>query len=276
MEDKYLDKLNKLLEVVESLDLSSSPEEELNILNFLEGLNFLTLGFFKVVPHFERLTINKSLPDNSNETITELKYLKNPPPKYVKKYGRANLKNQSVLYATFNYPTALSENNPDVGDLVTISQWGLKIENTPLFVYPVFDYFNSSDYQLKALFNKEIEKHSEKLKDLFIVDSCFIAGCFCKYVEKGKEINYTLSAHIADKIFNKMYNGKIEAIIYPSVKDDADDSVNIALKPKVFNEKYKLLEVKESVVLSNDNGIIGLKEIKRTKYYDKKNIKWDT
>lgn len=274
MDVKYINQFSKLKNVIDSFDLSSSPGDEKYLLDFLNIINFLTFGFSKLVPQFERLTINKTLPDNNNETINEIRFLKNPPADCITKYNRANLKNQSVLYATFCLPTALNENNPNVGDLVTISNWGLKEENDSLLVYPVFDYFKTKNYQLKNEFDKAINNYSQNAKDLIIVDNCFIASCFSKYVEKGKEINYTLSAHIADKIFNKMYNGKIEAIIYPSVKDNADFSDNIALKPEIFNLKYKLLDIRESVVVSKRNGSIILKALKRTKEFDETIIKW--
>lgn len=274
MDRQFDASFQRLKNKIEKLDISLSPEDEKLILSQLNELNFLIHGYSRIIPSFERLTINKSLPDNDNSTINEIKFLKNPPEESVLKYNRANLKRQSVLYATFILPTTISEMNPDLNNLVTISKWKLKTENTPLIIYPVFDYFLSKNFQLKNEFEKAIEKYPQDLKDIIIYDGCFIAACFSKYVEKGKEINYTLSAHIADKIFNKMYNGQIEALIYPSVKD-VTKSDNIAIKPDTFNNKYKLEEVRESVVVSKSNDKVFLKQLKRTKEFDEKNILWE-
>ncbi len=140
-------------------------------------------------------------------------------------------------------------------------------------VYPVFDFFNTNNIQLKNEFNNSIKNYSQNLKEIIIIDNCLIASYFSKFVERGKEINYTLSAHIADKILNKMYNGKIEAIIYPSVKDRTR-SDNIALKPEIFNQKYHLLEVRESRVISKKEGRIFLKVIKTTTKFNTEYIRW--
>ena len=274
MDTNYLNGFRKLQEKIEKFDLSISPEDEDILLAQLMEVRLLTFGFSKIVPDFQRLTINKSLPENNNTTITEIKFLKNPPEKSVTKYNRANLKNQSVLYATFILPTALSENNPDLGDLVTISYWELIAENNPLIVYPVFDFYKTRNMQLKQEFAKAIKDYPEDLKDVIIIDNCLVASYFSKYVEKGKEINYTFSAHLADKIFNKIHNGKIEAIIYPSVKD-VTRTDNIVIKPNVFNSKYKLAEVRESLVISKKNGTILLHELNRTKKFEKEIIIWD-
>lgn len=273
MDADYLNVFRKLQEDIEKLDISSSPQDEEILVERLMELKLFFFGFSKIIPDFKRLTINKSLPNNDNSTITEIKFLKNPPPESVTKYNRANLKNQSILYATFLLPTALNENNPDLGDLVTVSYWELKKDNNPLVVYPVFDFFKTKSMQLKKEFIKGIKDYPEGLKDIAIIDSCLVASYFSKYVEKGKEINYTFSAHLADKIFNKIYNGQIEAIIYPSVKDITRTD-NIAIKPDIFNARYKLVEVRESVVASKGNGAILLQELKRTKDFDEKKIKW--
>jgi hypothetical protein len=273
MDNDYFNSFKKLQEDIEKIDISSSQQDEEILVNQLMDLKLFAFGFLKIVPSVQRLTINKSLPDNDNSTITEIKFLKNPPPESVTKYNRANLKNQSVLYATFLLPTALNENNPDLGDLVTFSYWELKKENNPLIVYPVFDFYKTKNMQLKQEFTKGIKNYPEDLKNVVILDNCLVASYFSKYVEKGKEINYTFSAHLADKIFNKIYNGQIEAIIYPSVKD-VTRTDNIAIKPDVFNAKYKLVEVRESSVVSKKNGSILLQELKRTKNFDERIIKW--
>jgi hypothetical protein len=275
MDSDFINSYKELIKEIKCFDISSTPEDEVGLLQSLNNFSFHMFGFSKIVPKLERLTINKTLPNNCNDTIKEIKYLKNPPKELVTKYNRANLKNQSILYATLHLPTALNENNPDIGDLVTISKWELIINDLPLIVYPAFDFNDSHDLQLKNEFYKAIKHYPEELRESIIIDNCVVASYFSKYVEKGKEINYTLSAHIADRIFKNVDNGnQIEAIIYPSVKDSTRTN-NLAIRPEIFNEKYKLMEVIESIVISKLNGSIFLKTIKRTTNFKNNLIKWN-
>jgi hypothetical protein len=254
----------KHLEDIDKVDITTSTIEENLIISDLKHFNPLCFAFNKVIPNIQRLTINRNLRDNNNETINELEFLKNPPKEVLHKYGRANLKYQSILYATFILPTLIKETNPDVGDLVTISKWKLKNEDTPLIVSPIIDYAKCNDYQLKNEFRNELQKYSTEWQKVIFQNYCLIARHFGKYVEKGKDINYIFSAHFADKIFHEIYDGKIEAIIYPSVQDSGTTS-NIAMKPDVFNAKYEIDEICESIVYSKDNHSLFLKSIKSTK-----------
>lgn len=273
MGTEFLKSFRLLEKQIRSFDLSKNAADEAHLLSLLDSLRFIAIPFTKIVPKIDRITVNKRLPDNSNETINEIKYLRNPPPQIINKYGRANLKNQSILYGTFILPTAILETNPDVDDLVTVSTWKLQKNDTPLTVYPVFDFFKTKDMQLKNIFNSVISKYPVDLQELIIMDSCLIACYFSKSVEVGKEINYTFSAHIADKILNEKFDGKIDAIIYPSVKDPSQ-SENIALKPEIFINKYELEKVIESRVISKNPKSVLLQEIKRTNTFDNFFLYW--
>lgn len=258
------------LEGIDKVDITTSSIEENLIISEIQLFKLLHFAFSKVIPEVHRLTINKKLSNNNNETITKLDDLKNPPDEIVKKlnrYGRANLKNQSVLYASFFLPTLIKETNPDVGDLVTISRWRLKNEDTPLFVSPIIDYAKCKDYQLLTEFEKAILQVPKEWRVMFFKHYCLTAKHFGKYVERGKDINYIFSAHLADKIFHEIYGGKVEAIIYPSVQDSGTTS-NIAIKPDVFNEKYEIEEITESVVYSNNGYSLFLNIIKSTQKVD--------
>lgn len=266
MED-FDESLKKLKQAIDSIDLTLLQYDENEIISTLKTLNPLCFAFSKVVPYFERLTINRSLPNNNNETIYDIQLLKNPPDECVNKYGRANLKKQSVLYATFILPTTIFEMKPKVGDIVTTSKWTLKKQDTTLVIYPVIDYPHSKNIQLTNEFTKALSRYPKDLKDIIIADNSLIAKYFSKYVEKGKDINYIFSAHFADRILNEFYGGKIDAIIYPSVQDPAS-SDNIAIKPEVFNEKYKISEICESIVDTYDGEALFLKKLKTTSIVD--------
>jgi hypothetical protein len=260
----------KFIEDIDKVDLCDTPFDENIIISELKLFNPLCFAFSKVVPFLQRLTINKNLQDNNNETITQLKLLKNPPLDVMKKldrYGRANLKDQSVLYASYIFPTLIKETKPEIGDLVTISKWKLKNDNTPLIVYPVIDYQNCNDSQLRSEFEYALLQQPKEWQEMIFKHYCLISRHFGKYVEKGKEINYIFSAHFADKIFHKIYDGKIEAIIYPSVQDSGISN-NIAIKPDIFNEKYEIDEISEEVVFSKGRQSQFLKSIKSTRKVD--------
>lgn len=254
----------KYLKDIDKVDITTSSIEENLIISELKHFKPLCFAFNKVIPNIQRLTINRNLRDNNNETINDIEFLKNPPKQILHKYGRANLKYQSVLYATFILPTLIKETNPDVGDLVTISKWKLKNEDTPLIVSPIIDYAKCNDYQLRTEFEKALLQEPAQWQKMIFMHYCIISKHFGKYVEKGKDINYIFSAHFADKIFHEIYGGKIEAIIYPSVQDSGTTS-NIAMKPDVFNAKYEIDEICESIVYSKDNHSLFLKSIKSTK-----------
>lgn len=258
------------LEDIDKIDLTTSSIEENLIISELQLFKLLHFDFNKVIPDLQRLTINKKLSNNNNKTITKLDDLKNPPDEIVKKlnrYGRANLRDQSVLYASFEFPTLIKETNPDVGDLVTISRWKLKNENTPLIVYPVIDYQNCNDSQLLKVFEYALLQQPKEWQVMFFQHYCLIAKHFGKHVKKGQHINYIFSAHFANKIFHEIQGGKIEAIIYPSVQDSGTTS-NIAIKPDVFNEKYEIEEISEKIVYSNNGYSLSLKSIKSTQKVD--------
>lgn len=109
-------------------------------------------------------------------------------------------------------------------------------------------------------------------KNALIIDSCLVASCFSKAIEKAKDINYVLSAFYANKILHEMHDGEIDAIIYPSLKDTTRVD-NIAIKPIIFNKLYKLSEVRISSFFKK-KGVISLKELKKTENFEDNNIIW--
>ncbi|PKQ60298.1 hypothetical protein BZG01_21130 [Labilibaculum manganireducens] len=264
MSSEFKIKTKELERRILQIDLSQNPENEEKLIQILECRKYAIIPFKKSLPRIERLTINRTLEDNNNTTINEIKHLKYPPKEKVNKPNRANFKGQSVLYATLHKPTALLENFPKVGDLVTTSVWELKdnVEDKEMLVYPVIDITDTKDIELLNVFTQYLSRFPKEYQECIIADSTLIASCFKRPVKKGQEINYTASAYFADKIFNDWYNQKIQAIVYPSVKDSTK-TPNIAIKPHVFDEKYKLVEVHESVIENINNGTLSMRRIKK-------------
>lgn len=216
--------------------------------------NIMGEGFF---PLIERITINKKVV-NKNIRIDEVNKLKYPPAEYVKSYGRANLKNQSIFYGTFDFMTAVMEMKPGEGDLITISQWKLKNKSDTLVVCPMFlrqPTNGSSNIPLLNLYNwfiRELRRFPPLESKLYFETHQFYSDCFAREVKDNQ--GYILSAILADKIFNLYENGIVDAIIYPSTRVDLQTS-NIAIKKNSFDEKYELSKTVEKRLLDfSENG----------------------
>ncbi|OOG73132.1 hypothetical protein [Algoriphagus sp. A40] len=202
-------------------------------------------------PEICRLTINNRI-FGENRRINEIKYLKYPPNELVKKYGRCNQPNESVLYGAFGIMTVLNELKPRVGDLITKTTWQLKSEQTLKFC-PIFrnqpdgDVINPRTFEINQEFEKLIRDYPKNIKSQILDLAKFIADSFSKRITSNNHLDYVFSAYFASKIFNEFENGSIEAIYYPSVQDKLSFE-NIAIKPSSFDQKYELVEVKESVI----------------------------
>jgi len=247
-------------------------------------LSFLTHeGQFDEI---KRITINKSiLGDNSR--ISEMSHLSYPPSKFVKSYGRANLKNQSVLYGTFTILTTLNEMKPDVGDLISISTWKLKKEGTLIYT-PIFKRWDLGDNNINLnmrMFSEQYQKLSKTYpKNIFEqidLQNEFVADEFMKTVNRANSDNYLFSAYFANEILYKFATNEgkpIDAILYPSVAEKGAFD-NLAIKPEKFDELYRLDSVRESMVITRPTAtqkgytLEGISESTAIEY-DKSRIIW--
>jgi hypothetical protein len=211
--------------------------------------NLVLTGTF---PELKRITINRNVV-GANKRIRDICYLKYPPANKVTKYGRCNLPGQSVFYGTFISMTALFEMRPRIGDLITESTWRLKGDQ-PLIYCPIFknqpirkDVINPRTFNLNQLYIEKLNEYPINIRRQ--IDSLvqFVTDSFTKQVHTSNHLNYIFSAYFSNKILNVFENGSIEAIYYPSVKEKLSFE-NIAIKTDVFDRKYELIEVKDSVV----------------------------
>ncbi len=203
----------------------------------------------------ERITINKRIL-GTNKRIRNIDFLKYPPADKVKKYGRCNLKGESIFYGAPLITTALSEMRPKVGDLITKSIWRLKEEHTfkvcPIFhIQPTNGTFNPRTFEMQQSFYKEINKNFKgNNREAVINLTKFIAFQFSKPVNPENDRDYIFSAFFANKLLNELDDGTIEGIYYPSVKEKLSFE-NVALKAEIFDKYYKLDEVKDSIVFKD-------------------------
>ena len=204
------------------------------------------------IPTFRRVTINSKVIGN-NSRIFETKYLQQPPKELVKRYGRANSIQESVLYATFDPITAISEMRPNIGDIITISTWNLKTDYD-LTVSPIFknstkdgEIHNEMSLRAEIEYEKSLKQYDEQLCKQLDIILQFVADCFNKEVEDTNHYDYYLSAYYSNKIFGELQNGEIDAILYPSVRQSLA-MTNIAIKPLVFEKNYEIEKVEESII----------------------------
>lgn len=211
---------------------------------------FTTLIVSYKVDRIERLTVNKRVM-KKNKRIRDIEYLKYPKPELVLKYGRCNLRSQSVFYGSTVILTSLNEMNPLKGDLITKSVWKLKEEKVlkicPIFhVQPKNGTVNLNSLNLEKNFYELLNKNfPENTRDIVVELTKFIAFQFSKVVNQDRD--YVFSAYFANKILNEFEGGTIDGIIYPSVKSNLNFE-NIALKPNVLDTYYDLEKVEESIV----------------------------
>lgn len=228
------------------------------LLNMLEWTIPYQANFWyeEKFPRIERITINKRIL-NENKRIDCITHLKYPPSELVTKYSRCNLPGESVFYGTFNPLTALAEMRPEKGDMITRSIWRCnsdkQLKYCPIFYHQPTsgEVVNPRSRQYKFMFEQELKKtySDPDIREFIIELNKFISEQFSKPINSGNHRDYIFSSFFSSKILNEMENGSIEAIHYPSVKEDLSLD-NLAIKPDVFDKYFQLIEVSESIVQS--------------------------
>lgn len=205
-------------------------------------------------PEIDRLTINRNIL-KTNSRIKDINLLKYPPKELVKSYGRCNLPNQSVLYASFGPLMIMSEMRPKVGDLITTSTWK-NIDDTPLKITPIFKNqpangtINLNSYNFNETYNKLLKQHPSNVAKEIDHLTQFIADAFSRRFKMNSNYsNYVISAYFSNQILNE-YDDQVDAIFYPSVQQSLSFE-NLAIKPLIFDKKYRLIKVKESIVVKS-------------------------
>lgn len=240
------------------LKTGSISDKEVPFLKIaLERIPFFAVPIYKKqLNRIYRLSINNKIFRGENKRIEELKYLRNPNKLIVEKMGRANLVNQSVLYGGFQPLTLLNELKPNVGDLITLTEWKLNTNNylniTSIFKQEDEHYGNelSLKFQIEYINSAKRQLVQSEIDQREILLN-FLSNCFAKPVSE-LHTDYYLSSYFADYIFNKFENGIIDTLLYPSVQEDGS-FMNIAMDSDVFKNNYVVKEIKESIVIFADH-----------------------
>lgn len=201
-----------------------------------------------------RLTINKSIL-GKNQRIREIAHVKYPPRECVKSYGRCNQPGQSILYASSGMLSILSEMKPELGDLITISTWR-NVDNATLTFCPIFKnqpadgIVNINSYNYNKEFNRLLKNMPPNIGVKVDLLTQFVANAFSKlFARNSNDVNYLISAYFSDIMLNRYNNKSIEAIFYPSVQQNLAFE-NLAIKPSVFDDKYRLVHVKDAIIVN--------------------------
>ncbi len=255
----YITTLKEFYKRIEALNFEFPEYYENLIIEFFEPIKIICKigdGYF---PTLLRITINKRV-IKENSRIYHIDKLKYPPSKYITKYGRANLKHQSVFYGTFHPMTAIKEMKPEVGDLITISEWKTKSENDSLVTCPIFmkqpkdGTINMRLLETYNSFKLDLKRFPPEISKLIYEIHAFYANCFAREIKTNNNQGYIYTALLADKIFNHYEGGIVDAILYPSTKEDLRTE-NIAIKKDSFDNKYRLFKTTEKRLIDfSQNG----------------------
>ena len=268
-------KYNSLEDIKDKLDyfrsLSQNGLHHLNKLELeklkMEFVKFLNIKFtFFADTHPTRLfrvTVNKSY-EGKNVRLQKITDLVGPP-KGLSNYGRCNLQGESVFYAALDAKTAIWEVQPQIGDLITISEWEIKKDeklNTHFIYHP--SATNLSKESLDANKSWDCFKRQIKPEDAEFFEELikFLSEEYMKKVKQGENQNYLFSANYSSRLIQSKpdSNGfKIEAICYPSIKMEYGLS-NLAINNDCVLEKLNLKKITVYDVVNVDYNTSKLKE----------------
>ncbi len=279
--ENFLSLIKALFERIEILNYDfPSHYEEIIIKSFVPIKVFHSIceGIF---PSIERVTVNKRVLEGNNVRIDKVNKLKYPPSECITKYSRANLKHQSVFYGTFNFMTAVKEIKPEIGDLITVSEWTTKSETCNLIVCPIFmkqpkhGTINNRLLNMYNSFMLDLKRFPPEISRLIFEIHTFYANCFSRKIDSDNNQGYLYTALLSDKILNQYNGGCVDAILYPSTQEDLRTE-NIAIKKDSFDKKYVLSKTTEKrlVDLSKDGNKYIFELLGRSQKIDGETILW--
>jgi len=252
--ENYISSIKALFDRIETLNYEFPAHFEYLMIKCFEPIKVYNAISEGVFPIIERVTVNKRVLKGNNVRIYKVDKLKYPPAECITKYGRANLKHQSVLYGTFNFMTAVKEMKPEIGDLITVSEWKIKNENDNLITCPIFmnqPKDGTINIRLLSMYNNfmlDLKRFPPDISRLIFEIHTFYANCFSRKIDSCNNQGYIFTALLADKILNKNNGGVMDAILYPSTQEELKTE-NIAIKKDSFDKKYALFKTTEKRLL---------------------------
>jgi RES domain len=233
--DYKVHKYNSAKDVKEKLDyfrklsddgLHKFTEQEFDNLKaeFIKFQNVIFTLFADTYPtKLFRVTNNKYLYNGQKVKLQKVTDLVGPPIGK-SNHGRCNLKGESVFYSALDFKTAIWETRPEVGDLITVSEWEIKPGeklNTHYIFHPTLTTTNKESagaYNAWLQSKKEINPELVEVFDELIL---FLTEQYMKKVSDNEKENYLFSANYSSRLIQQKpdNNGfKIDAVCYPSVR----------------------------------------------------------
>ncbi len=277
----YITSLKEFYKRIEALNFEFPEYYEGLIIKCFEPIKVICKIGEGIFPIIERVTVNKRV-IKENTRINNVNKLKYPPSECVRKYGRANLKNQSVFYGTFNFMTAIKEMKPEIGDLITVSEWEIKNSNDKLIACPLFmnqPKDGTINIRLLNMYNSfvsDLKRFPFEVSNLIFEIHVFYANCFARKIDSKNNQGYIYTALLADKILNQYRCGIVDAIIYPSTQEELRTE-NIVIKKDSFDKKFKLFKTTEKrlINISEEGRKYIFEVLGETHIFDKESIKWN-
>lgn len=193
-----------------------------------------------------------------NGKLRDPAFLSYPPLNLVRErgiYNRANSPNRTVFYGSIWENVALLEMKPPTGSRIVVSTWEYNTTE-PMYAFPI-SLASGINNELADKASQAFEAFCENSHPLFAewMEGIlrFIANQFISdsLPVNPKRYDYLFSAFFSDKILTpfppEVNMQSLDCILYPSVacEHKAD---NLAIRPEVFDRRFRLASVKESTV----------------------------
>lgn len=207
------------------MDLKKYNEDEIkqlimNIINPEKGV-FANFKAIKKIEKGLKLYRIRKLTENEDFKIKEKSELWNPPEEMVKKYGRLNILNESVLYTSLNPETCLQETEIKVNDCFLLLEYRTLYETNFINIFTIEEIEREVEY---------FPLLSNECKEKLQLINTFIIKCF--------QMNNYIVSNIIKSIFYT--DEKCDGWIYSSIKNS--DSKNIVLLPEIAKENKLKIE----------------------------------
>ncbi len=186
------------------------------------------------------------------QPISDLNLLVAKKHEDVKSYGRCNIPGKSILYASINIETILSELGVDVGQTVQYIAFKKK-KNTAVKCTIISEIDHVRRYGKSSIGGQEfvdvIKKNLEQLSELerlklHLVDA-FISEKFRNVVKYPYE--YKTTSLFSQIVFEQNF----DAFYYPSVAHLG--GFNIAITPDAFNDNFEIIN-SEVIIITDSMG----------------------
>ena len=228
------EKLNFFREISEKgfHNLSEKEIEEIKA-SFIKFVNINMTFWADTYPtKLFRVTNNKHLYQGAKVKLQLIDDLLGPPlnKSY---YGRCNLPNESVFYSALDFKTAIWETKPNVGDLITVSEWEIK-KGEKLNTHNIFNpNINNLSKESIDAYNAWINSKNTidpNLGEIFEDVMLFFTEEFMKIVIYTERENYLFSSILSSRFLQAKKDAKSVDINVPLLKELAKYQTAMANK----------------------------------------------